>query len=339
MNNLTNKNEPTQEDYQRLLSFFVKRINDNKYEYKQGGEGFAYIVDDEFVVKEYQIVSGSCPEYLYETYFEKYCEEMKAFAESGLPVPKFYAWCKQPLTGKRLTSSYPVTSYYILEERAKGRELYYFSLEEFYAEFVEDMKFDEYQCLLRHYDDPACEKIYTKFASDYMFINKCIESLPESEIEKFLMGIYNIYISGQYGRPDLYSSNVFMNNQNLTLIDQRFVHQEKDKNELIKARGDFFLKSIVSMFVFNTMPRSYFDTAKSEAKNLKYLDMFDIILQNEKDCTAAIKKFIKVLNKCLDRPKFTSKITQSEFFYNLVPIVGKENSNKILSEIAKNEML
>ena len=79
-----------------------------------GGEGVAYFLDGDFVVKEYRDTDNW---QMFDVVFSSYCEEMQRFAEQGYNVPKIYAWIKLPNLGHYPSGQPNKYKYYILEEK------------------------------------------------------------------------------------------------------------------------------------------------------------------------------------------------------------------------------
>ncbi len=329
----------TKFNYEKLLLSFIKRIENGELDdnEKKGNEGSAYIIDNNFVVKELRVVSGEINEYMYENYFSKYCEELENYASLGYKVPKIYAWLSLPTPERRARCSFPVRSYYILEERIKGRELYYPQIDYFYENFQDEFSFEEYKNIFKFgINAPAFNRIFSSYLTDFDLMNKCLESLSESEIERFITEAFMIYANSKYAQPDLFSVNVFLDGGTLWQIDQKFENKEKSKDQLFEKRGDFMIKSIINMFIYNAQPRDYLNDVKSSCFDQVNLDFpgFELLIENnEKDCTVAISKFIRAINRCLDNPNITDKKILKDMRNILVRMIGIENTNTIFNEI------
>ena len=85
-------------EYERMLFDLVPHLSE--YKSISGGEGAAYFIDQNFVVKEYAKDFPSRDEKEFDRVFEDYCREIQGFAQEGYSVPKIYAWLKVPNTNK-----------------------------------------------------------------------------------------------------------------------------------------------------------------------------------------------------------------------------------------------
>ena len=123
--NVANLDGLPREECDKVLLEMVKHLKHCKY--ASGKEGTVYFVSDKYIVKKYE---NDAMWVVLNELFEAYCEENKRFADNGYSVPKIYSWLKIPrahnIFESRYSSSYDYDyDFYVLEERAEGRELYY----------------------------------------------------------------------------------------------------------------------------------------------------------------------------------------------------------------------
>ncbi len=327
--------------YDQLLLSYIEKINNNEVDYNFGNEGFAYYVGNDFIVKEFRIKAGDFEEHKFQEYFKFYYNEIKSLEGSGIDVPKIYAWLKLPTPYKKTRSTLPYISYYILEEQAKGRELYFPNIEDFYGNYKNEMTFEEYQIKLKNPLKADNMEIYRFYISDFLKINSILESLPDSKIEKLILDAYKIYMEGKYSLPDLYSSNIFLDDNNLKMIDQKFEVNEKSQLERFNNRGYYFINELIKMFIVNSKPQDYIDDIHCkfyDNRSYNFFEEYYNISRNSELCTAAMQKFLKAINRCLDNPKFKRVNELKNLKGYLYTMVGKKNAKKLLTEINKNEM-
>lgn len=324
---------------QQMLSY-IEKIDSGCYTYKKGGDGFAYFISDDLILKEFRVTCGAQEEYIFETYFEDYCKEIQMFSELGLSVPKIFAWCSLPTPEKRAKSSLPQFSYYILEERVRGRELYYPQVEDFYENYKNEMSLEEYQIKYKFPDRNNGIGIYQNYFNDYININRCLESMPEKEIEKFILDAYRIYVNGEFAELDLYSTNVLYDGTTLKQIDQRFNKREESKTKKVKNRSEFMLTSLVKLFIYNAQVKDYYNDIKEQFydRNIDFGDLYHYVEMNNKECSAAMLKFLKILKKCVDGIKLPDNENLKNLRRSLVRMIGKQGAHDFLNEIQKNEM-
>ena len=101
-----------------LLGLIPKR---KQFKSLAGSEGVAYLISPKYVLKEY---TKSDDWKIFDKFFDAYCSEIQAFANSGVNIAKIYSWVKVPNIGYYTSGDKNNYSYFILEERVPGRELY-----------------------------------------------------------------------------------------------------------------------------------------------------------------------------------------------------------------------
>ena len=183
-----------------------------------GGEGVAYFLGDNFVVKEY---SDSSNWERFEYVFDAYCKEIQSFAQQGFNVPQIYSWLRVPNKNYSNSKNANRFNYYILEERVPGRNLYYGFLEDFYPvcrDLFDEKEYNEVvyspESNLEMFDE-----IIKAYVKDYIQMNEFLLSVPENELAKFIVDSFNMHTESLFGDIDLFPSNIIVNNDKLTLID------------------------------------------------------------------------------------------------------------------------
>lgn len=348
MENLVELKEQPKVDYQQMLLGIIDNLSN--YPFKQGGEGFAYFIDDNYVLKQFIIESGDLREFMFENYFNQYCKEIQHFANLGYDIPKIYAWASLPTTNSAINFAYlkkrgwqsaderyPSVSYYILQQRAAGRELFCSDLDSEYTNFGKTLSEDEYGIIInRKHDSKEFKSIFTDYINDFKFMNLVTQSLPQEVIDKIVTDAYNIYLHGQYSTPDIYACNMFINLSKLMLIDQNFkLRTHADFNQRRQLGGNNMLHSFVNLFKDNARPRQHLDylTQIGKVSPSDACRWDEMIRENERICADTISKFIASVNKNTENPKVVNMSTLNDIDAMLKACVGKANKDEVMQNI------
>ena len=291
----------------------------NEYRHSSGGEGVAYFLDDKFVVKEY-LESEDWE--MFDHVFELYCTEMQRFAEMGLNVPKIYAWLKIPNMNHYTKGHKNKYRYYVLEEKAKGRNLYYGFLEEFYPECVTMFDYKSYLDIVQNpnYYPYEFDEIVKTYLRDYIHMNEYIESMSEKELSDMVVSAYTMYKTGMYSEPDMYPSNLFVDENKLTLIDSRIYTDSSERFMSESEKDNQFIRSLMNLFLYNV--------DRSNRKNYSYYKN-----KNKKVAKAVVKRIIDIMNKYCDNPQITDPNTYLFALATIKSFLGVEDASKALSDI------
>ena len=84
-----------------------------------------------------------------------------------------------------------ISKYYILEEKAKGRNLYYGFVEELYPECVTKFDYKPYLDIVRNpnYYPYEFDEIVKTYLHDYIKMNEYLEAMPESQLADMIVSI------------------------------------------------------------------------------------------------------------------------------------------------------
>lgn len=279
-------------NYNNILIKYISNLS--KYKSISGGEGVAYFVSDDFVVKKYYN-DFYLDEFIF--LFDDFCREMQEIS-SITNFPKIYAWIKVPDDDCYLDAGKDKFTYYILEERVKGRNLYQGFLFDSYDYFKQECSKQYFSDILNEPLDNVgfFNKIIKRYIEDFIYINKFLESMPEKDILKFINDLYVADKNTRLLKSDVQPSNIMFDFQKLRPIDPLLfskkigLTEQKLKNDLIYG--------IISVFWTNELCLN-----QSFKKIYDFDD--DIIgnkfqkLQNEnmKISKAVVIKFLKVFNK------------------------------------------
>lgn len=282
-----------------LLYEAISHIDD--YPSRGGGEGKAYFISKDLVVKRYfKKVDAE-----FDAIFEDYCKEMQKFAERGVCVPKIYSWAKIPNYNRRINPEHRY-DYYILQDRVKGRELFYGDLEDIYPICKKICSFEEYRNAI---EKPASNlelfhEILKKYVSDYAKMNEYLCSIPESQIDSFLYDAYVMCLDGKFSLPDLFPANILLDKDKISIIDNHC--EERKPSQQTKEFADTAITSgLLWLFYFNSFLTGddYINDAKPEVKSFLVKNRNKVT----KPCKEAMIRFIKRMNAVCSSPKITNR--------------------------------
>ncbi len=301
------------------------------FQYVEGGEGKAYFIGKDYVVKEYSKVVEND---LFDKYFESYCREICDFSKQSLTVPQIYGWHKIPKVIIKRNLPKIQYNYFILEERIKGRPIFSGPIEDIFhlcTDLCDEKQFNKVTAN-PYLNGNLYNEIAKRYIDDYIKMNQSIESLSETEIEKFVMSLYQMSEQGEYSSPDMYPSNVLLTPENhLFMIDNHLIFKSEDVYYNSTPPENYTLTGLLFLFLYNEMV--------GDLKNLPYFAIegasFDLagkIKKNSNACDAAIRKIMKVTKKCIEKPAVINKNILERLHSMLKNILGKERAKNIIEE-------
>lgn len=306
--------------------------NIDTYPFKSGGEGYAYFVDENFVVKRYfKKVDNE-----FDLVFDDYCKEMQEFANRGMNVPKIYAWVKVPNFYARRDSGC-VYDYYVLQERVKGRQLFYGFLEDIYPlceKLCSNQEFDN------AVENPSLNRelfteIFHVFVNDFVYINEYLCSVPEYQIDELLYTVYTMCLDGRYSVPDIFPANILFNEAKIHAIDSHL--DSRDGQKLSKKDIDTVMTSgLVWLFFYNNFvtrqDTDIIDENDIESKNYLKENRLSIA----KPCKEAMIRLIKRMNAVCSKPKITNRIVEGRDFMMLKEMLSRQDASEIMSNFERD---
>lgn len=297
-----------------------------------GGEGVAYFLDDNFVIKEYCCISNGDK---FDAVFESYCNEIQECGNMGYAVPKIYAWVKIPNSefGKnKMTGKY---KYYILEERIKGRDLYYGFLEDFYP-ICQDLFLEgDYYDIIHSPDLNKSEfnEIIVRLVKDYIAMNEWLESIPENVLAKFIEDSYAMHHSLKYSEIDLFPSNIIIDENKMTLIDNHMAVSGRCENTKERL-DDEFVARVACLFNYNDVVTDLNNSVLFKLKGAEFnYDYSEYQKKNTKVCKSAATRLINIMNKYCDNPKAINKDYFMFVYGAMSKIMGRENAVEVMKNI------
>ena len=314
------------QDFQMMLFNLLPHLE--SYNQKAGGEGTAYFVGDQFVVKKFENNNGFCSQ----AAFSAYAEEVQKFGKMGYHVPQIYAW----LTIPKGRDSF---DFYILEEQLKGREIYSGFLGGSYHLF-EDM------CSKMQFDalmiDPKLnmtmfEEMFKRFIGDYVMVNEMLLDMNENELEKFFLDVNGMFKNGKRSTPDVYHGNVFLTDSGLALIDNRILPDTPENLYGDLSSEDFTISRSLQLLDINEVAwKDYLNYKIQDFSSNAKVDTINLASKHEMYTKCLIEKFIKVLNRAFSNPTFSSKDEYVDVYDMMFRIFGSdEDAEKTLKPINK----
>ena len=320
-------------DYDKILMNVIPNLKD--YPRKSGGEGVAYFLNEDLVVKEFV----SCYDWAaFDEVFESYCLELQDMQSQGFDIPKIYSWVKIPTKANSLNSKYAKHyNYYILEERVPGRELFFGFLEECYELCESLCSRKEYGETLRNPNNnvPLFKEIVKTYMTDYIQMNEFLESMPESKLDKLILDAYNLFMFSSFSVPDIHPSNILVSDEgNVKMIDNIMTYDEEDRMHTFDERESEFISSLMCLFLYNS-------EIKHPVKNLYYnledttqmRDLKPLIVKNNKVCKAAIKRIIKQMNKVCEGVSYKERRQYEQMIKNLKSLFSPSEVEQIMAPI------
>ena len=303
---------------------------------KSGSEGTAYFVNDRYIVKKY---NNEKKWVVLDDIFDAYCREIQMFGEKGYSVPKIYAWVKIPIKhhwlfeSKSKESYYYTHDYYVLQEKAEGREIYLNKIDDIYEQVESMFKPNRFGRVLRSPEkfSEEYEDLLSVYIRDFIRVNSFVENMSESEIDAFVSSIYGMYLDGSFSTPDIHSNNVIFNGSHLTIIDnymaKRFVRSSIIDYEV----EEFDVYRVLLMLRTNKKAGLYCRQFDKIAESQLLHELVD---ENKILCTESAKKLFesirRVLGGTLQNPRAISTANTQ-----LISILGEANAQQITSILTK----
>lgn len=295
-----------------------------------GGEGRAYFVDDNYVLKRYY--KRLSPDF--DNIFESYCSEMKKFAENGYNVPKIYAWTKMP-NFNIMVSPEQRYDYYILEERIKGRQIFYGQLENIYPICENLCEKDEFLSAIKNPENNKTLflEILKNYVDDFQNVNEYLNSISEYEIDKFLYDTYTMCIDGKFSVPDIFPGNILIDKDKFTIIDNRLIKKDDPKYADKSFPDTVMTSGILWLFFYNSFitNRNEFD------KNNYNFDMRSYFIANRekvtKPCKEAMLRMVKRMNAVCMKPKMTNKMAATRDFIMIRDMLSVEDALEVFGNM------
>lgn len=315
-----------------FLLYVIENLGD--YKRRCGGRGAAYFAKKS-PDEDYKVIKRTYKEIPpdYEQIFDDYCKEMEYFASLNYNVPHFYAWTKMPILNHK-TGMFN-KEYFVLQERVKGRELFFSYLKDIWPYCKSFCSRDEFINAVMEPDKNT--KLYKKllqvYSDDFVNMNTRLLEFPESGLEQFLVQTYNMYVDASFSMPDIYPSNVFITKDKISLIDNHLDNRELHNNLSKSFCDNSYVTGLVWLFFFNgfvTNPNMFISETEDEEVNKVLIKNMNKV---KKVCKPAMQRIIRCANRNIDSLFATDKKLFYRNFQMVSEILSKEDATEIFNDI------
>ena len=300
---------------------YLKRIipHLDEFSFLCGTEGKVHFVSDDFVVKTYFEPFNKL------SVFNAFCNEIKGFADKGFAVPKIYSWATVPCDGNNEFKAF------ILEGRIKGKTLFDLDVTRLYGackKFCSTEEFD-FAVKSKKNNPELLGLILREHILDFLNTNKALNSLPESEIERFVSSCYNLGKGARFSWPDVQAGNVMFDKEKLIIIDNAYLGHNVGEysDEQVKAT---LLRDMFLLFYYNenvNWTPKFKCGVSEELKRLKK--------ENEDECFLAMRRFVRKANE-MYRPVLKSSYDYDACKNVAYEVFEKKKADEICSEVQKD---
>lgn len=323
----------SKEECDKILLKLVPHLDSFKAE--KGTEGTAYFIGDKYVVKKY---NNEKKWEVLEDIFEQYCSETREFAEKGYCIPKIYAWLKVPrkhsiFQSKRSWYYDYDYDYYILEDKAEGRELFFKNLESVYFMFKDEYSRKKYNAILGAPNEHLLDfsHVIKTYISDFVRINHFFESMSDGMLENFVESIYFMFLNGKYSAPDVHSKNVITDFKDVKIIDNYMARRRENYNFADIEVEQFVIEKLIMMFRLNECAKLY------NRKLNRYIHEPEIdamVELNNVICKNSIERLVKAMKKIAGKNSFDD-VTLAVTYGQLSKILDGYKAKDVISLLQK----
>ncbi len=314
IDNFENENLASKK-FDGFLSSLIPRLEE--FEHKQGGEGSVYFINDDFVVKKFynsaMAINNS---------FLNYCNEMANFHDLGFCVPEFFAF-------KMIEDKYDKHyGLYILEERAKGREIYIeHNNSDLFSLFDSVCSKEEFENAMSAKEGLLFEKLMELYIKDFMNVNKQLLDVSDLMLENFILSNFDMRVQGKSSSPDVQPRNVLFDGKNLTMIDNlylKIVRKTMPNENLEKV---ITLKTLVNLISSNDEVAYFINPSAKKIKSIS-----KIYRENQTLAAKVTKRFVKKTNELLN-PVIDKRYEFESFKQTLGSFLKEKDAQEIVSEL------
>lgn len=291
--------------------------NLDNFEFLSGKEGRAYFIDDDYVVKKLKIGAENLDN------FNRYCKEIKDFADSGLAVPKIYTWMT-------IENGDNYHDAFIFQQRIKGQRLFESDIVNIYDKCKDICTKDEFLKAVKHQNEnrELFGLIVKKYMEGFLQSNKKILELSDKAIEHFIKSDFEMAVKARYGYTDMHSENIILSDKAITIIDNYFDKRQLGHN--VDELKISVLKDMMLIFCYNEMSKKYLDFDCGLMPEFKRINE-----ENLEVCSQAMRRMIKKTNQ-LYRPLMTSPVDYFGCEKFVKSVLNKKYVGKVCKEIQRD---
>ncbi len=257
--------------------FLIKMIpNLANFSYLAGSEGKVYFVSDKFVIKEYFSLEED------PIMFDGFCKEIQSFANAGYCVPKIYACQTLPtIDGNQ---------FYLMEERIEGKSLFQINFSQFYKKFKHLCSQEEFEKITtnKYLNSELYEEVLAEQVRDFIATNSDLCTMPEENLENFIMSDYQMAMQALYSISDIQDCNVLFDGKKLTSVDSAFLGTKKLRPDSQYSSASQTISDMFYLFDNNAYLKSMINKSPVKSQTLTELKN-----QNDESCGEAMYRFVK----------------------------------------------
>jgi hypothetical protein len=328
-------NSSSQQKYSDLLQALIPRLN--SFPFAEGGEGRAYFIGDNFVIK--QFIRNQTDDIRH--FFEKYASEMQHFAKLGYNIPQIYAY-------KRVTNEVdqimdmlydtrnpsPSFTFYILEQRINAPTSLYCGDVALSGGVAKSFCSQaEFNSAIKNpsRNSKLFREIYRAYCNDCLDSAEYILSMSENNLEKFITNTYDMYISAKYSCPDIFYGNVLRQNGNLFLIDNLVELRDGSRAhpQTEYAAQNFIIYKMMELFEdygnfvhIKNLRNGRELVFSAEFENLR--------TKGNSLCKEVLLKMVRAINKCLDNPQISNKAKYYAILKSLKYAIDQNDAAEVM---------
>lgn len=307
--------------------------NLDKFPHATGGEGSAYFINDNLVVKKYTKKDDTefCK------IFDYYCKEMQKFGRAGLNVPEIYAWTIMPNIDRK-SRPHCKFDYYILEERMKGRQIYHGYLDNVYSLCEDLCSKSEFKRAVKipNLHEKLFKEILLRYIKDYQEMNEYLCTMPKGKIDKFIYDLYMMCSHGKFSVPDVFATNILIDIKgkgDFSIIDNR-AEQRLNTDKTSKEYAErVFTNGLLWLFMFNSYVTNENRLVTTDDKYKGFvLEQRDKVT---KPCKETIIRFIERAKAvCCDLQFNENDLTHTTYMM-LRGMLSEADANEIFSHLER----
>lgn len=325
---MENPNNNMQAEYDETLERLIPFLS--QFASKQGKEGCAYFIGDEYVVKS--IVNSPRQEQIAK-FFDCYIKEQQKFSEDGYLLPRLYSY---KVVNSINDDGSPQIGFYILEDRFNGHDIFTRSANNFFANFKR-LYSEEYESDEFGDQREIAYKNMETYISGFIMQNVFLMGLSDDKFDKLVLSVYKMFKEGKYSVPDVHAGNLLANANGFNIIDNYMLDRSSTGKYFDNMKSGRFLPTrFLNVFdehrKINDVLTDRSVIQKNNLDNLYSLQKENMFYTQE-----VMKKLMMSIKRCIAQ---NEPLDLNEFIYTLRKRLGRyleqENVNKLVDEIERS---
>lgn len=282
----------TQAEYDETLDRLIPFLN--QFPSKQGKEGYAFFIGDEYVVKA--IVNSPRQEQMAQ-YFDCYIKEQQKFADKGYLLPRLYSY--KVVNSMNIDGSTNI-SFYILEDKFNGNDIFTRSSNNFFQNF-KMVYGEEYRESISAEQKEFAYKDMETYISGFIMQNIFLMGLSDDKFDKLVLSVYKMFKEGEYSIPDIHPGNLMVNRTGFNVIDNYMLDRKYTSKYLNKMQSETFLTTRF-LNIFDESKKIRDVLREPEILQNKDLEKLQLLQKENMFYTqAVIKKLMLSIKRCISQ--------------------------------------